>query len=43
MNYDVAEQIFIDEICDKHQTEDIDVAETMFYADVEDEDAQINM
>lgn len=34
-DHDVAEQMFIDEICDKYQTEDVDVAETMFFADAE--------
>ncbi len=40
---DVAEQIFFDEICAQYQTDDIDVAETMFCADLEDENAQITM
>ena len=41
-DYDVAESMFLDEICDKYATDDVDVAETMFYADA-DENAQINM
>ena len=35
-DHDVAESLFIDEICDKYETDDIDVAEAMFYADAED-------
>ena len=35
-DHDVAEWVFIDEICDKYETDDIDVAEAMFYADAED-------
>ena len=40
-DHDVAESLFIDEICDKYETDDIDVAETIFYADA-DENAQMN-
>ena len=32
-DHDVAETLFIDEICDKYKTDDVDVAETMFYSD----------
>lgn len=32
-DHDTAESLFFDEICDKYKTDDIDVAETMFYAD----------
>ena len=35
-DYDVAECMFLDEMCDKYETDDIDVAEAMFYADAED-------
>ena len=35
-DHDVAESMFFDEICDKYETDDIDVAEAMFYADAED-------
>lgn len=41
-DHDVAESMFLDEICDKYDTDDVDVAETMFYADAY-ENAQINM
>ena len=39
-DHDVAEALFIDEICDECKTDDIDVAETIFYADA-DENAQM--
>lgn len=42
-DYDVAEQMFIDEICDKYQTDDIDVAETMFWADAEEENTKTHI
>ena len=35
-DHDVAECMFLDEMCDKYETDDIDVAETIFYADAED-------
>ena len=35
-DHDVAECMFLDEICDKYDTDNIDIAETMFYADAED-------
>lgn len=41
-DHDVAGSMFLDEICDKYDTDDVDVAETMFYADAY-ENAQINM
>ena len=40
--HDAAESIFIDEICDKYATDDVDVAETMFYTE-SNENAQMNM
>lgn len=42
-DHDVAEQMFADEICDKYQTDDIEVAETMFFADAEDENTKIHI
>ena len=41
-DHDVAESMFFDEICDKYETDDIDVAETIFYANA-DENAQMNI
>ena len=35
-DHDVAESMFLDEMCDKYETDNIDVAEAMFYADAED-------
>ena len=35
-DHDAAESMFLDEICDKYATDDIDVAETMFYADCDE-------
>lgn len=32
-DHDVAESMFLDEICDKYDTDDIDVAEAMFCSD----------
>ena len=35
-DHDVAESLFVDEILEKYDTDNIDIAETMFYADAED-------
>lgn len=35
-DHDVAEALFIDEICEKYSTYDVEVAETMFLADADD-------
>lgn len=35
---DVAEQLFYDEICEKYDTDDFDLAEALFFAESEEED-----
>ena len=34
-DHDAAESLFVDEILEKYDTDNIDIAETMFYADAE--------
>lgn len=44
--HDVAEQMFLDEICDKYGTDDVDVALQMFLDDEEqiaENNAQLNL
>lgn len=35
---DVAEQLFCDEICEKYDTDDLSLAEELFFAESEEED-----
>ena len=35
VEYDTAESIFLDEICDKYGTDDCDIAESLFESDAE--------
>ena len=35
---DVAEQLFYDEICEKYDTDDLSLAEDLFFAESEEED-----
>ena len=36
VEYDTAESIFLDEICDKYGTDDCDIAESLFESDTEE-------
>ena len=40
VEYDTAESIFLDEICDKYGTDDCDIAESLFESDTEESEAE---
>ena len=40
VEYDIAESIFLDEICNKYSTDDCDIAESLFESDAEEREGQ---
>lgn len=40
IEYDIAESIFLDEICNKYGTDDCDIAESLFESDAEESEAE---
>lgn len=40
IEYDTAESIFLDEICNKYGTDDCDIAESLFESDAEESEAE---
>lgn len=40
IEYDIAESIFIDEICNKYGTDDCDIAESLFESDAEESEVE---
>ena len=40
VEYDTAESIFLDEICDKYGTDDCDIAESLFESDTEEREVE---
>lgn len=40
IEYDTAESIFLDEICNKYGTDDCDIAESLFESDAEESEVE---
>lgn len=40
IDYDTAESIFLDEICNKYGTDDCDIAESLFESDAEESEVE---
>lgn len=40
VEYDIAESIFLDEICNKYGTDDCDIAESLFESDAEESEVE---
>lgn len=40
IEYDIAESIFLDEICDKYSTDDCDIVESLFESDAEESEVE---
>ena len=40
VEYDTAESIFLDEICNKYGTDDCDIAESLFESDTEESEVE---
>lgn len=40
IEYDIAESIFLDEICNKYGTDDCDIAESLFESDAEESEVE---
>lgn len=40
IEYDVAESIFLDEICNKYGTDECDIAESLFESDTEESEVE---
>lgn len=40
IEYDIAESIFLDEICNKYGTDDCDIAESLFESDSEESEVE---
>lgn len=40
VEYDTAESIFLDEICNKYGTDDYDIAESLFDSDTEESEVE---
>lgn len=40
IEYDIAQSIFLDEICNKYGTDDCDIAESLFESDAEESEVE---